>query len=1169
MGETLKSEKTVREYLLGRVADEITLAGIEDLLFTDEEFCAQVTVVEDDIINDYVCGRLNEADAETFRATLAGNPERRFKLELTQALREKALARDLQTAEDSPSFFASLKAFFSQPMYAGAFAVLLIAVVGFAVYLARRSNPDDLAELRSIYQQARPTETRISEFGYAPLPQLRGAPEPGDQKRLRRIENNLSEASEKNPNAQTHHALGVFYLTQQKHREAIKEFESALKFADKNARIHNDLGAAHFELAKTVSKEKNLAELAQSLEQFTKATELDSNLLEALFNRSLALQEMGMPREAKESWKLYLQKDPSSAWAEEARKNLARIESEQALFKSNEEVLSDFLIAYRNHDDTRAQKIHNETKGLLKSITVPLQLSRRYLVAKQRGNDAEAKESIEALTFIGNFEQTQNGDAFFFELANFYANTGADKTEQLLQAKEIFDSGLQLRGDYAQAISEFESSRDFFARLGNECEAAIAENWAVQFLPDVGKVAESRPRLAAIIANAERRRFTVLMPPAYYSLGMGDYRQNRLSESARNLRTALRLAEAGHNTFEIQHAEDALSFNYSRIGELDPALFYASKMLSDRGLYYQNQNQYLRDKGTLADLSLKLRFFSTSLSLSKEALSLVRENALGDVRLNNALRHVANAALEKEDFTVALKYANDSMQIALTRGESAEETRTKAEIYRLLADIKSRTGNCREALTEYDQALKLYDHLPELSVGSYRIHKGKLLCYRDLNEQTKFAGELKTVLELSEEYRRTIREDDSRQAFFESEQDVFDAAIESAISKHDSRGAFAFVEDSQARSLLDFVESGKSIVEVENDFGPVARPLSLVEIQARLPEQVQLVQYAVLPDRLAIWIVSKARFDFLEKQITAAQLENRIGAYQDLIVGRGPPADIRQAGEDLYELLIPHDLATEKQLCLVPDKSLHQLSFATLVSPAGKYLLEDYALFYAPSASVMVLASENARRKERVTNESLLSIGNPDFDREDNPNLADLQDAEAEAKVIAGGYPKTLELLGGEATRDKFLLNFARVEVVHFAGHFVANRQSPGNSKLLFAGGEVRSNQLSTYKLPKAKLFVLSACETGFERYNKSEGAIGIARTLLALGAPVVVASQWKVDSEPTKDLMIAFHRNRRQKGMASAESLRRAQLEVLSRDQTRAPFYWAAFSLFGGYANY
>ncbi len=120
-----------------------------------------------------------------------------------------------------------------------------------------------------------------------------------------------------------------------------------------------------------------------------------------------------MPRQAKESWTLYLQKDSSSPWADEARKNLAAIEPEQSLFKSDEQVLSDFLSAYRNNDRPRAQKIHNETKGLLKGAAVPLQLSRRYLTAKQGGNEAEARESLEALTFVGSLEQQQDADFFF------------------------------------------------------------------------------------------------------------------------------------------------------------------------------------------------------------------------------------------------------------------------------------------------------------------------------------------------------------------------------------------------------------------------------------------------------------------------------------------------------------------------------------------------------------------------------------------------------------------------------------------------------------------------------------------------------------------------------------------------------------------------------------
>jgi tetratricopeptide (TPR) repeat protein len=413
MGESLKNEETIRGYLLGRVSDEATLEGLEELLFTDEEFCSQVALAEDGIINDYVLGYLDEEDAASFRATLAGNPERRFKLELTQALREKALARNVKVTEDNPSFFASLKAFFRQPKYAAAFALLLVAALASVIYLAGRRSPDELAELRTVYSQERPTETRISEFGYAPLPQLRGGPEAREKNRLRRIENSLIEATEKTPNARTHHSLGVFYLTQQKYADAIKEFEGALKFGDAGAKVHNDLGAAHFELAKTAARDRRLEGLARSLEEFTKAAEMDGGLTEALFNKSLALQELGLPRQARESWTLYLQKDSSSPWADEARRNLARIDNEGTGFKTDEQVLEDFLTAYRNQDGPRAQRIHHETKGLLRGTAVPLQLSRRYLVARQRGDEAEARESIEALTYIGSFEQAQHSEFFF------------------------------------------------------------------------------------------------------------------------------------------------------------------------------------------------------------------------------------------------------------------------------------------------------------------------------------------------------------------------------------------------------------------------------------------------------------------------------------------------------------------------------------------------------------------------------------------------------------------------------------------------------------------------------------------------------------------------------------------------------------------------------------
>ncbi|MBV9926788.1 MAG: CHAT domain-containing protein [Acidobacteria bacterium] len=706
--------------------------------------------------------------------------------------------------------------------------------------------------------------------------------------------------------------------------------------------------------------------------------------------------------------------------------------------------------------------------------------------------------------------------------------------------------------------------------------------WAAQLLPDVGKLDESRRRLASLIAKAEAKRFNVLLPPAYFWLGVSDNRRNDLSQASRNYKTALRLAEAGENAFEVQHAREALARYYTTLGELEPAMSYAGAMLNAKDLYYQSRTQSWRDKGLLASLAVRLKLFATSLSFARERLSFAREISPAGGFVNSSLRFVVKAAVEKGDLDAASKYADESLRLALERGDSPENTQTKAESYLLLADVRGKMEDCDAALTEYDKALELYHSLPQLTANLYQIHKGRLLCLQRLERREEFAAELRMVRGLAEKYRATLREDSSRQAFFADQQDAFDAAATDAVKEGDSAGAFALVEESRARSLLDFVGTDRPLAQVEEnfraaarpllreeDFPAVTRPLSLEEIRARLPEQVQFVRYAVLPDRLELWVVSKTRFDLIERPITAAELEKRVDAYQSSVVGKESGEGVRRAARELYELLIPPGLDTGKQLCLIPDKSLHQLAFASLVSPAGKYLLEEFALFYAPSASVLVLATEHARLKGRAENERLLSVGNPDFDREVHSGLPDLRAAEVEAKAVAAGYRQRLELLGGEATKEAFLRSFANVEVIHFAGHFLANPQSPGDSKLLFAAGELRSSELGKYKLPRASLVVLSACETGFERYDRSEGAIGVARTFLALGAPVVVASQWKVDSEPTKDLMIAFHRNRKERGLSSAESLRRAQLELLNRDETRAPFYWAAFSLFGGYANY
>ena len=131
-------------------------------------------------------------------------------------------------------------------------------------------------------------------------------------------------------------------------------------------------------------------------------------------------------------------------------------------------------------------------------------------------------------------------------------------------------------------------------------------------------------------------------------------------------------------------------------------------------------------------------------------------------------------------------------------------------------------------------------------------------------------------------------------------------------------------------------------------------------------------------------------------------------------------------------------------------------------------------------------------------------------------------------------------------------------------------------SRLLLAKDPAGNDALTAAEvfgkqLPQARLVVLSACQTEIERYDDGEGMIGIARTFLAAGAPLVVASQWPVDSAATADLMIRFHRSRKLEGLSTTAALRRAQQEMLAGadEQRRNPYYWAAFLPVGGHTDY
>jgi CHAT domain-containing protein len=652
---------------------------------------------------------------------------------------------------------------------------------------------------------------------------------------------------------------------------------------------------------------------------------------------------------------------------------------------------------------------------------------------------------------------------------------------------------------------------------------------------------------------------------------------------------ALLLANEIADTYMQQKILAQLAQEYGRLASPGRSLGYIQRALSLTDLYYVSLRQMWRNYNFAADIFYELKLFSAAADCGRESLRLATDKLSDPSTTHSSLVRLGRLYGGLNDFREAIRLAEESLQVSQSLPSGLASQAMAAFSNLQLAHLEKNSGDCRSALSHYEEAIRFYepDANTRFSVNYYNSRKGRLGCYVALGEDLQAQTELPRVLELFEEHRATIVEEENRNTFFDKEQSVYDTAIEYAYSKHDGELAFNYSERSRARSLLDTLVSNAKMADStgrnETVLSHVAESLTLNEIRSRMSKDVQLVQYAVLPERLVIWVVSPSQLIMVDKQIPAAKLNSLITDFMKSVTS-GPKTqreETRELAEELYEALIrpiEPSLDPRRPICFVPDKAITKVPFAALVVPQTQnYLIEKYSLLYAPSASMFVLSTELAERRVFSGAERLISLGNPAFDHKAHPELADLSSASREAQTVAKFYPNGNCLLGQKADKPAFVREMARADVIHFAGHYLPDEASHLQSKLLLAGndrndGDFTVSDIFNHTLKRPRLIVLSACRTELDRYYDGEGAIGITRSFLGAGIPVVVASQWQVDSEATAQLMIAFHRYRTEQKLATQAALRQAQLYMFQNEESRQfrePYYWAGFAPFGGYATF
>jgi CHAT domain-containing protein/tetratricopeptide (TPR) repeat protein len=546
-------------------------------------------------------------------------------------------------------------------------------------------------------------------------------------------------------------------------------------------------------------------------------------------------------------------------------------------------------------------------------------------------------------------------------------------------------------------------------------------------------------------------------------------------------------------------------------------------------------------------------------------------------------------------------------------------------------EVAVRHADLPRAFECYERAEALAAGEKENTLPMIKLLGSRAEAYIASSRNDRALSDLMRAVSLIEKYRAYISTSDQRSHFLDASHAVYDQLISLDIGALDrSPEAFEMSEQSRARALLEEISrkgetakhrspdnSSQSYTSESRSSG-MAKPLKLGDVQSQLPDDLTLLEYSVTSKGTYLFVVTRSGFKTLKSSATTEVLERLVHDYVLDLRQLAPLDEVTAKGRALYDYLIKPvegDIGGNTNLCIVPDKALHFLPFAGLVDRSNKYLIESRRLTYAPSASVLVQCTKEARAKPADGQERILAVGNPQFSGEYFPNLPPLVDAEKEAGVSASFYkPGSSVLTGAEATERRVRAAMTECDVAHLAVHCVVEERSPWLAALVLArtsaaqgaappgsesgaatgltadssrkdtnkrtgtltnllpqepvvdssDGLLYLSELYDIKLPRTRLVVLSACQSGLGQYYRGEGIVSLVRPFLAVGVPTVMATLWAVDSRATSDLMIEFHRQRKVQNLRAGDALRVAQIEMARSGSYQHPYYWAPFIVVG-----
>jgi CHAT domain-containing protein len=339
--------------------------------------------------------------------------------------------------------------------------------------------------------------------------------------------------------------------------------------------------------------------------------------------------------------------------------------------------------------------------------------------------------------------------------------------------------------------------------------------------------------------------------------------------------------------------------------------------------------------------------------------------------------------------------------------------------------------------------------------------------------------------------------------------------------------------------------------------------LTLAALQRRLAPDTAIAILNQLDDQLQVWIIRQRAVLTYSPVVSADRAATLVASH--LHEMKRATATPVTSGE-LFDILLrpaAHALEGTRTIVVVADAPYHRVAFAGLWDRArNRYVVEDYALTMAPSATAFAWATARSQQYpsdgprhavvfEAPSGGSFPAAASRDHDHQ-----------------LGAVYGSARLRRGETATPSRLLAGVSERNVVHVSAALMANDEFPVLSRLRLAdepgrkySGSVLARRVGDEEVFRARLVVLET-DVSQSTMPRAEGHLAFARAVLAAGVPNVVSPVAEVKTSDVGQIWLDFHRYYAG-GPPAAASLRRAQLVAL-RESNHRPGPWALIAVFG-----